>query len=706
MSFPAPYQINERREFAFKDNERYLAYLRPDSSNPVSAHSSAGRMRLSSHESLLDPQTPNERIYQAAAVHELFHGIQRAYPSYRSWADRADMKKLHGCDPGERANDWLTEGTASAVQIQYLERQNRQHLNHPSHGPSDIRWARTFDQPLHWPRLSEEQSVVMPAGVAPYAWQCSYGTWYFWYAVGNMLGSPNPLDTRRTGYLHHVFSQEGSWTDSGLAMVDLGLKHAAAAMDALRPYHGGLYALYPQFVAQYLDDDKFFEHVETVALETPAVYEFHSDDLSRIEPVATRAWRIRVQTAQDSASDAHYTVRFSLNSSDPAMKDALHLIVDQTLVSRPEDSATPYSQLRRIHPHLLDADGGIEYLVRVANVARNAVDTEPAEFTLKVEVEGFYGEDISSGLLPGAIPPGFAITGPDPKWSCFGDDDARAMYAFVTPEGVASQLERMLPQGFKNIEGDLDRAEMQAQKYSDAELQRIQKHRRRFETSFDASVDASDVERKVARAAAEIRLQTESQIMVKLSGRNAAGTCDVLLVLTVPGEPAPQRVPPDNYSVNITPQSGADAMATAADFASRLDSSAMQSMSVEQLQSLSEQFQTAMQDYDSTEPDWLRCTTNMRDCEDGEFHLGEASYQHLSGTFSFQVYKGDLELVAGTAEHPREYAEVSGHINITSTQEDVDNHLLDFLSRPGSRGDMLQSPGLEAFMQGGSMFGN
>ncbi len=69
-------------------------------------------------------------------------------------------------------------------------------------------------------------------------------------------------------------------------------------------------------------------------------------------------------------------------------------------------------------------------------------------------------------------------------------------------------------------------------------------------------------------------------------------------------------------------------------------------------------------------------------------------------------YKGDLELVPGTAEHPREYAEVSGHINITSTQEDVDNHLLDFLSRPGGRGDMLQSPGLEAFMQGGSMFGN
>src|SRR5690606_25520210 len=99
---------------------------------------------------------------------------------------------------------------------------------------------------------------------------------------------------------------------------------------------------------------------------------------------------------------------------DPAMKDGLHLIVDHRLVSRPEDSATPYSQLRRIHPHLLDADGGIEYLVRVANVARNAVDTEPAEFTLKVEVEGFYGEDVSSGSLPGAIPPGFAITGPAP----------------------------------------------------------------------------------------------------------------------------------------------------------------------------------------------------------------------------------------------------------------------------------------------------
>src|SRR5690554_1765936 len=583
MSYPAPHQINNRRELKFRDGDRYLAYLRADPSNPVSVHSSAGWMGLSSHEGFLKPQTPNDRVYRASSVHELFHGVQLAYPAYRSWASKSSLPGPPLCDDGERANDWLTEGAASAVQIQYLERENGRPLSHPFHGPSDIRWVRAFDQPLHWPRLPGEHSVSLPAGVAKHSWQCAYGTWYFWYAVGNMLGSPDLRDPRRTGYLQHIFSQKGSWTDSGLAMVDLGLKHAAAEMDALRPYHGGLYALYPQFVAQYLNVDEFFEDVEQVVLQTPAVYEDGSHNSKPIEPVATRAWRIRVQIPQVSASDARYTVRFSLDSSSPAMKDGLHLIVDHRLVSRPEDSATPYSQLRRIHPHLLDADGGIEYLVRVANVARNAVDTEPAEFTLKVEVEGFYGEDVSSGSLPGAIPPGFAITGPDPKWSCFGDNDARATYAFMTPEGVASQLERMLPQSLKNIEDDLDRAEMQAQKYSQAELERIQRHRRRFESSFDASMEASDIERKVARAAAEMRLETESQIMVKLNGRNAAGTCDVLLVLTVPGEPAPQRVPPDNYSVNITPQSGADAMATAADFARRLDFSAMQTMSVEQL---------------------------------------------------------------------------------------------------------------------------
>ena len=72
--------------------------------------------------------------------------------------------------------------------------------------------------------------------------------------------------------------------------------------------------------------------------------------------------------------------------------------------------------------------------------------------------------------------------------------------------------------------------------------------------------------------------------------------------------------------------------------------------------------------------------------------------------YYFASNKGDLELVPGTAEHPREYAEVSGHINITSTQEDVDNHLLDFFSRPSGPGDILHIPGLEAFIQGGSMF--
>src|SRR5690606_33632600 len=123
-----------------------------------------------------------------------------------------------------------------------------------------------------------------------------------------------------------------------------------------------------------------------------------------------------------------------------------------------------------------------------------AADTTSAEFSLKVEIEGFYGEAASTGSYLGAVPPGFAITGPDAQWSCSGGDDARATYAFMTPDGMADQLDRMLPQGLKNIESDLNRAEVRAHADSDAELERIQRRRKRFEDRFDSMIEDSGIE--------------------------------------------------------------------------------------------------------------------------------------------------------------------------------------------------------------------
>ena len=748
MAFKAPHQFNDKGSLTFSGGEKYLAYLNSDTSNPVSSHSSTGAMYLSTHRGFLRPRTANDRVYEAAAVHELFHGIQSAYPAYRAYAHQTHLPGPPRCDVGERANDWLTEGTASAVQIQYLERVHGQHFAHPFHGPSDIRWVRTFDQPLNWPHLPPEHSVSLPAGAAEHSWQCSYGTWYFWYAVGNMLGSMNLNDERRVSYLQYIFEQEGPWLGTGLEMVDAGLKQAAKELDALRPYRDGLYSLYPQFVAQYLDVDDFFEKIERVTMDVPSVYETEIDIDNALEPLSTMAWRIRIQVPPVSSA-IPTTVRFVLDSSDPEIKDALHLIVDDNIVTRPEDPSVPYSQLRRVHPHLLDENGGFEYFVRVANVARKAVLTNVATFTLKVELEGFYGENpatqdipLSSQQgatpsaegrtrpsdhplprtadgrpatpvddspstsidVPFAVPPGFLITGPDAGWSCEGGDNARATYAIMTPDGLADQLERMLPQSLKNIENDLDRAEIQAHGRGESELEETQQQRQRFEADFADMIGSSGIQGNVAQAAREIRQQKETQIMVKLNGRNDLGNCDVLLILTLPGAPAAQRVNSDNFSLTITSAAMANAMATARSFAEQLDFSSLETLDVAQMERLAKQFENAMDGSGLPERPWSRCDSGNTDCDEGGFELGEASEQRLFGSFSFQVFRGDLQLVKGTTiDEPREYADVTGFINITSTKDEGDNNLLDFFSRQSGDGDLLLIPGLEGFLQGGSM---
>lgn len=743
MSFKAPFQVNDQGRFVFTGGEKYLAYLNKDPSNPGSSYSSKGNMYLSIHPGFLNPSTPNDRVYQGAAIHELFHSIQAAYPAYQSYATRPDLPGPPRCDEGERANAWLTEGTASAVQIMYLERAHGETWNHPFRGPSYIRWVRAFDQPLDWGWIPAQHSLSLPDGVAQHAWQCSYGTWYFWYAVGNMLGSTNVQDNRRVAYLKHIFEQTGPWAGTGLEMVDAGLKQAAEELNALQSYRGGLYALYPQFVAQYLDRDVFYEKIKNITLPVPSVYETHIDIDNALEPLSTRAWRIRVQMPP-GLNDVPTTVRFALNSDDPAIKDALHLIIDSRVVTRPLDPSVPYSQLRRVHPHLLDEEGGIDYLVRVANVARNAVLTNEATFTLKVEVEGFYGSaapepDYTPVTEPDSppppllkadqpaplitetppltplprkpeeqtllsIPPGFQITGPDSQWSCEGSDDARASYAIYTPNRLADELERMLPQVLKNIENDLDQAEIEAHRQGESELAALRQQRDDFETGFSDLMEGSSIHDKVAKAAQEIRRSNETQILVKLNGKNQQGNCDVLMILTLSGATAAQRIRSDNFQLTITSASFANAMSAAASVAAQFDFSALESMDIEKMKQFEKQLEHALEGTGLSERPWSRCSPEQNDCEEGGFELGEVSEERLFGSFSFQVYRGDLQLVRNShVEDPREYAEVGGFINITSTKDAGDNNLMDFMSRSSGDGDLLLIPGLESFLQGGTM---
>ena len=71
---------------------------------------------------------------------------------------------------------------ASAVQIRYLERARGVTFEHPYKNPQFAAWTRYFDHPVHQPRHSK-----LPTN-STLSWYCGYGSWYFWYAMGDMLG--------------------------------------------------------------------------------------------------------------------------------------------------------------------------------------------------------------------------------------------------------------------------------------------------------------------------------------------------------------------------------------------------------------------------------------------------------------------------------------------------------------------------------------
>ncbi|KAA0911477.1 hypothetical protein [Pusillimonas sp. ANT_WB101] len=722
MSFQAPYQLNEEGRLSFEGGERYVGFLNANPLTQSSTHGSSGKMMLSTHRGFLKPTGSVEELFEASAVHELFHGIQKANPEYYNYATTEEPGPQE-CYDDETADDWLTEGSASAVQIQYMERTHAYTYGHGLKGSPRITWARFFDQPLDWGRFKPYTPTKTPSG--NFSWQCAYGTWYFWYAVGNMLGSKDPRDWRRTAYLRYIFEQKGGWRGTGLAKVDAGLKQAAQKLNAIAPYHGGLYALYPQFVAQYLDVDEFYENVENVVLTVPSLYELKSkakgeakntkkNELTSIqandliEPVATRVWRFRIQPPTHT-TPMPYTVRFVLESPEQSSRDGLHLIVGNEVIARPIDPDSPYSYTRRTDLDAPNEQGEFEYFVRLANVAHDAAATQPAEFTLRVEVEGFYGEKTgpSNQSIAGELPPGFEISGPGKYWTCLGGDDARASFTIITPDGHADQLERMLPQGLKNLESDLDRAELDAHaKGPDAELKLIQQERRRFEASMQSMIENGDVNDKVTQAAKEIRRKDETYVQAKLYGTNAEGSCNVMFSVTLPGrQPVAQKVTGRHFSITITPESMGDALDTVRNFAATLELPKMDTDNITEadilrlVQQMKPFTESPSADFEEPGSGWTSCSFNERGCDVGELTLEHARLDHLSGTFNFRVSRSNRE------DHRQEYGDVTGFINITSAQTQNSDSLLDFMSRGERVGEPLYLPGIEKLLPGGSMFG-
>lgn len=697
MGFPPPLQINQDGDLSVKKGDHYLAYLKQNPEDSTSGHDSDGEMHLSSNPFFLNPKTKADHLLESSAVHELFHGIQSSDPTSSYFKYSSTQPTPPGPPECRKTSitgsDWIDEGAASYVQIRWMEYIHGYQYGHPFKGSPRGNWLRYFDQPLDWPSLPPnlresaiDQSLIKRNRVEGQSWLCSYGTWYFWYAMGELLGSKQASDPRRLTYLNHIFNQPGPWQKTGLAQVDAGLREAAQAYDVIRPYQGGLFNLYPLFVARYLDNDRFYEHLENVTLESLDYYEAGTKPSNgALQPLATRAWRFRIAVPKETAGSAPTIIRIVLETDTD--REPLHLIVNRQVISPPASPTALYSHTIRSSTEPRNEDGDIELLVRVANVARDAAGTQPADFKLRVEVEGFYGDAPDSSWIDqvaGELPPGFDVQGPGPMWNCTGGADARASFTLMTPDGIATEIGRMFPQIQKNLGSDFDRAEVAAAESEDAlastsddkeftgdvgiagalSLAGVQGLRAYVESKMAVALaDRAGV--AIDDAAGEFRARNETTLSAQFYGQHGTKDCMVGLRATLPGRSGgAQTVTGDDFSVSVRPQAAA---------------------SIDHLEALAT----------SNSSDWNIC--DEAPCPEPRLVLEHAEHNHLAGSFQFQLVRKDKRGI------PLAYQNVSGHFHTTSTHTDQDIGLLDFMNRitDSVTGDI---PWTNPLLPGGSTF--
>lgn len=609
--------------------------------------------------------------------------MQGAYTGFRLWTKSAPAGSP-ACDPDARADQWITEGTAAYVQVRWYERTHGLRYGHPLTGSPRKAWARYFDQPLDWGSLPFKEHRQPDGQGDVNSWYCSYGSWYFWYAVGEMLAGTN--DDARTDYLRFVFAQPGPWEKTGVAMVDAGLKEAAAHHGALEGYSHGLYDLYPEFVAQYLDDDPFYEHVRAVELGSPGLFETEvQDDRDLLPPLAAHAWRLRVQLPGDTAQRS--TLRVTLDAGDGSDRDNLHLIIDDGLAQRPALPDTPYTR-ETLAPKRGGDPTPTEFLIRVANVGRDAAATPPAAYRLKIELEGYYGDPAAGSTQPfdpehdaaaiaAELPPGFDIRGPDETWRCSGDAKAKALFAIDTPDRTADSLERSTTE-FLNDDHALGQVMKSLQKMQqqgmdigvDLDAMRAQMEQAQRQARDMKEQLRPEMERQAAQAAAEARSHQSTQLRATFA---SGDDCQLIVAAEWPGRAEVDAVTATEFSATVYSRARTEKFANLARDAHR---------DMAQYQAQAE----AMKQQCT----WLPCKgdgTDEHDCNPGRLRLEAARADRLVGTFNFDVVHmpSDLDIPC-----PGGVQAVSGHFSATSTVEDARTVMDIFL--PGRAG--LNVPGM------------
>ena len=700
LGFPPPHMLATDGSLQANPDTPYVGFLSADGSSVSSSHDPNGYMTLTTHPGFLDADTPKWTLLEASAVHELYHGIQKGInPLLNAWIG-AEPPRRTDC-PGDLDVDWLVEGTAAMVQIRWLEGQAGVPYGHPFKGSNRAAWVRFFDQSLHRGSLPPDRrgsADTQMSSAENVSWLCDYGTWYFWYAIGDMIGR---TDAEKVTYTRFLFDQGAGWADAGIENVDAGLKAAAAAYDAIEPYREGLYDLYPEFVAQYLTDDQFYENLEEVDLEAPGYFETTSSlSGGPLEPLASRAWRVRVRLPENgNASSIPYAVRFSLDAPDEDDRDDLHLIVDEDVAGRPVDDTAPYVAVERTD-EAAAIDGTVEYLIRVANVATEAEETEDRAFSLRVEVEGFYGEDVtgpSASDIADELPPGFSVRGPE-AWTCDGGPNVRAIFDLATPDELGRDLDRALPEMARDMSDMMDNMEIMIQRMerqgqaAGMSSEEIAEMRQRLEAEMEAA--RVEVQPDVDRGADEMRARRVTQLLATFVGRNGGGECQMTLGATLVGREGgaqmiPGAVDPDpngeapEFEVSVFPEAFLDRMRAgmAAASQSRLGS-----------------IPSDLGEVDDAHGGWTVCTMTARDreqarssetqrqryyaesppcepvlCTEGRLVLERAEQGRIAGSFEFEVVKWADEVIDG-CQVAEGRDTVAGHFNVASTDDGYDDN--------------------------------
>ncbi len=424
-----------------------------------------------------DPDDRAQARHLYAPTHELFHGVQNAY-----------HPKFDKPEGWSQERKWIWEGTAIAVQIAYSD----QFM--PGIGPRpDARLPRQYDVPLHEP-------VDDPDPCSPGARTDSYGTAQFWMKVGRRLGSQHGI-----AYIANILEQNLD-DERGLAGVD-------AALAQLNQPHGGLYHLLPWFFSTLDTNRNYFGHPEFLSARLPAG---RSRDTLKfpghVRKVAGFSHNLEVSHSSDKPVEVE--IRFKED------QEYLHLIVDGNLYS----SATLGP--RNLYRDLLVHGNRKEYDIVVANVARQAVDSEDRDYELEVELR-----EVDYCTMT-------AHTSGDVGGSYFGDvahfsttGGATIYGAFSNPEMIAGVAEWL--GGMAEMAGGEGAGEQIEQMKEEMQAGASEIPRETFGLSLSEQKLDADAEQSIAVLAGGFTL--EASVIGPEVGEGVTGSIPLTMLRVVPG---------------------------------------------------------------------------------------------------------------------------------------------------------------------------